>query len=453
MEPYRLHVFVCDQKKPEGAPCCTARGSLQVIDALRREVVSAGLADEVQITTCGSIGLCTRGPNMIVYPEGVWYSGVQPEDVPEIVREHFKGGRVVERLANRDQAALRAEVEISKQKMMAARAANDAAGVLPDEFQQAIQGFRVSRVLLTAIELDVFTAVGEGARADEVAGKLGTDSRATAMLLDALVSIEVLLKEDGRYLNTPLSSRYLMAGAKNDARAALMHTANLWDRWGTLNDCVRQGTSVTYRDMKDRGDDWTKPFISAMHHGSSSRAASVVQATGVEGVRRMLDIGGGSGAYSIAFARANADLRAEVFDLATVVPIAQTHIDEAGLSDRIATRVGDLRTDDFGNEYDLILLSSICHMLGAKANANLLERCFAALSPGGRVVIQDFILDSDRTSPRSAALFAINMLVGTQEGNTYTGDEYESWLRHAGFDDVRHVNLPGPTGLVIGRRK
>ncbi|MEJ2719557.1 MAG: methyltransferase [bacterium] len=452
MEPYRLHVYVCDQRKPEGVPCCSARGSLRVIDALRREVAAAGLGDDVQVTTCGSLGLCTRGPNMVVYPEGVWYSGVQVEDVPVIVEEHFKEGRPVERLLNRDPAALRAEVAENKKKMLAARAANDAAGVLPDDFQQTVRGFQPSRVLLTAIELDLFTAVGTGAAVDDVAARLGTDRRATGMLLNAVVALGILRKREGTYSNTPMSERYLVAGARDDARAALMHTAHLWPRWSTLTDCVRKGTSVTYREMADRGDEWTTAFIAAMHRNAAARAPLVVKAAGLEGARRMLDIGGGSGAYAIAFTRASEDMRAEIFDLPTVLPIAQGHIEEAGLSNRVTTRAGDLRTDDFGDGFDLILLSAICHMLGPDANQNLLERCFAALSPSGRVLIQDFILEPGRTSPRSAALFALNMLVGTPEGSTYTGGEYRSWLEHAGFADVQHITLPGPTALMLGRR-
>jgi (2Fe-2S) ferredoxin/2-polyprenyl-3-methyl-5-hydroxy-6-metoxy-1,4-benzoquinol methylase len=451
MEPYRLHVYVCDQKKPEGVPCCSAHGSARVIDALRREISAARLGDEVQVTTCGSLGLCGRGPNMVVYPEAVWYSGVQVEDVPAIVEEHFKGGRPVERLINRDPAALRAEIDDNKMKMLAALAAKDAAGMLPDEFQQAVRGYQPSRVLLTAIELDVFTAIGDGSECDEVASKLNTDRRAMEKLLDALVALEVLRKEDGTYSNTPMSERYLVAGAADDARTALMHTAHLWQRWSTLTDCVRKGTAVTYREMTDRGDDWTTAFIAAMHRNAAARAPQVVRAVGLEDARRMLDIGGGSGAYAIAFARASRDLRVEVLDLQTVLPIAHKHIEEAGLSDRITTRAGDLRSDDLGSGFDLILLSAICHMLGPAANRNLLQRCFAALSPGGRVCIQDFILESDRTSPRSAALFALNMLVGTEEGSTYTREEYRSWLDHIGFVDIQYIALSGPTALVVGR--
>jgi len=132
-----------------------------MIEALRREVVAQGLANAVQITTCGSLGLCERRPNMVVYPEGVWYSGVRAEDVPEIVDSHFRQGRPVSRLVNTDQAALAAEVCANRDRYLASLRARDAAGVMPDELAQSIRGFQESRVILTALELDLFTAIGK----------------------------------------------------------------------------------------------------------------------------------------------------------------------------------------------------------------------------------------------------------------------------------------------------
>jgi cyclopropane fatty-acyl-phospholipid synthase-like methyltransferase len=166
----------------------------------------------------------------------------------------------------------------------------------------------------------------------------------------------------------------------------------------------------------------------------------------------MLDVGGGSGAYSIAFASANENLKVDLLDLATVVPIAQGHIEKARLAGRIRTRPGDLRADRLGEGYDLVFVSAICHMLGPDENQDLLMRCFGALAANGRVVIQDFILEPEKTAPKSTALFALNMLVGTQAGNTYTEAEYAAWLKAAGFQDVRHVRLPGPSGLIVGTR-
>jgi (2Fe-2S) ferredoxin/predicted O-methyltransferase YrrM len=452
MEAFRHHIYICDQKKAEGAPSCTANGSQQVIDAFRGAIVKQGLSADVQVTTCGSLGLCTRGPNMVVYPEGVWYSGVTVADVEQIVRDHLKGGRVVDRLVSGDQAAIRTEIDGNKQKMLAAFKAREEAGALPDDLQQAVNGFRESRALLTAIELDVFSTVGAGADAKAVAESLGTDPRATESLLNALVALGLLSKRDGTFTNTPVSARYFVAGAEHDSRAALMHTVHLWTRWSTLTDCVRKGTSVTAGQQRARDDEWTTAFIAAMHKNARVRAPMVVRAVGLDGVRRVLDLGGGSGAYSIAFAEARPDLTAEILDLASVVPIAQRHIDEAGLSTRVKTRIGDLNDDTYGTGYDLVFVSAICHMNSPDENRAMFRKALAALAPSGRLVIQDFVLNADKTGPRTGALFALNMLVGTRAGSSYSAEEYVGWLRETGFEEPRRVPLPGPTDLVIARR-
>ena len=455
MQPFRYHVLACDQKKPDGLPCCGARGSAAVIDALRRELGARGLLDVVQVTVTGSLGLCERGPNLVVYPEGVWYSGVTPADVPELVSEHFEHGRPVGRLLNRDEAAVRQEITENRNRMLRALKARDAAGVVPDELMETIRGYQPSRILLSAIELDVFSAVataGGDATAASVARALGADRRATETLLNALVALGVMGKRDGVFANSPLATRFFTAGSPDDARVSLRHNLSLWGTWSNLTETVRTGRPAARGEMATRGEDWTVPFIAAMHRNAALRAPLVVQAVGAAGVRRLLDVGGGSGAYSIAFARANPELSAEVFDLGTVVSIAAQHVAEAGLGSRVRTRVGDLTRDAFGAGYDLVLLSAICHMLGPDENRDLLGRARDALVPGGRVVIQDHVMDEDQTAPRAGALFAINMLVGTPSGSTYSETEYRSFLEAAGFSEVRRIGLPGPNDLMLGVR-
>jgi predicted O-methyltransferase YrrM len=324
---------------------------------------------------------------------------------------------------------------------------------LPDDFLTALRAFQESRVLLTAIELDLFTAVGKGATASQAAHRLGGGERATEMLLNALVALGMLTKQAGLFRNAPLAARYLSAGSPDNVRTALMHSVHVWDRWSTLTACVRAGTSVLRRGPEKRGQDWTQAFIGAMHLNAVARAPAVVSAVGAKGVDRLLDVGGGSGAYSIAFAKARRTLRAEVLDRPEVLPMARGHIAKAGLSDRVKTRAGDLRKDKLGRGYHLILLSAICHMLGPEENLDLFRRSLAALAPGGRIVIQDFILEPDKTAPRVGALFALNMLVGTRSGSSYSEPEYAQWLRQAGFQDVRRIHLPGPSGLMLGTRR
>lgn len=319
------------------------------------------------------------------------------------------------------------------------------------DLRQMMGAFQESRILLSAVELDIFTAVGEGATAWDVAARLNTNPRATETLLNALVALGALTKEQATFHNTPETARFLVTGAPDDARPALMHTVDMWNAWDTLTACVRAGTAVRSPGVEAQDRQWTQHFIAAMHSGARTTARRVVNAVGAGGVKRLLDIGGGSGAYSIEFARANPDVRAEVLDLGPVVPIAQRYIEEAGLTGRVTTRVGDLTKDPFGQDYDLILLSAICHMLSPKENQDLFRRCHRAMAPGGRIVIRDFILEPDRTAPRSAAIFAINMLVATRGGSTYTEGEYRDWLTGAGFREVTRL---APSGdLIVAARR
>ena len=308
---------------------------------------------------------------------------------------------------------------------------------LPD-LLQALRGFQESRVLLTAVELDLLAACGNGADAGAVAAAAGTDARATGMLLNALAALGVVAKDGDRYRCTEAGA------ALARERPGLMHMARLWHTWSALTECVRTGRSER---RGPKGDD-TPHFIAAMHARARTLAADAVRTVDARGVRRLLDVGGGPATFAIAFAQAEPGLRAEVLDLEPVLPIARGHIRDAGLEDRVAVRAGDLRTDPLGRGYDLILVSAICHMLSEEQNADLLARCGRALAPGGRVAIREFILDPDRAGPPQAALFALNMLVGTERGNTYTEAEYRAWLEQAG---CARVTRPDPRGdWIIG---
>lgn len=319
------------------------------------------------------------------------------------------------------------------------------------ELQAKMRGFQESRILLTAVELDLFTAVGKGATAAEVARTAGAHPRATEVLLHALAAMGALGKKHGRFFNTPATQRYLVAGSPEYARPALMHTVNLFDSWATLTACVRAGTAVRQPGVAAQDTQWTESFIEAMHWRAQNDAAELARIARAQDVRRMLDVGGGSGVYSIAFAKANPELHAEVLDLEPVTRIAQRHIRAEGLEKRVTTKTGDLTRDEFGSGWDLILLSAICHMLDAGQNRDLLRRCYRALAPGGRVLIRDFILEPDRISPPHAALFAVNMLVGTKGGSTYTEEEYASWLREAGFSEARRGAADLITGVKAAR--
>ena len=320
---------------------------------------------------------------------------------------------------------------------------------LPEDLLQTLRAWQESRILLSAIELDVFTAVGAGATSAEVARRLGLDPRGTDVLLHAVAALGLLGKQGEVFHNGGTADLHLREGAAHDLRAAIRHNAALWHRWSQLSDVVRTGRPAP-RTAREADDDVS--FIAAMHMNASARAPHLVAALDLSGARRALDLGGGSGAYAMAFARAVPGLHVDIVDTPGVVPLTRRYVAEAGLSDRVEAREGDLRSGSYGQGYDLALLSAVCHMLGREANADLIRRAALALGSGGRLVIQDYVLEPGRTAPRPAAVFAVNMLVNTEAGTNYTEAEYAGWLRAAGLEDVRRVPLDAPTALIVGRR-
>jgi SAM-dependent methyltransferase len=305
---------------------------------------------------------------------------------------------------------------------------------------QSSRAFQESRVLLTALELDLFAALGDGATASELSLKLGTDPRATELLLNALVAVGALLKRDGVFGCTEASQ------ALGPARLGLLHMVHLWDTWSTLTACVKSGKAVATRGPESFPEARTRAFIAAMHARAQDNAEQTARLSGIRDAKRMLDVGGGSGAYSIAFAKACPALQAEILDLGAVVPLAEEYIRAAGLQGRVRVRPGDMRTADFGEDFDLVLLSAVCHMWSEDDNRALIKRCAQALVPGGHLVIREFILDEDRTTPPFAAVFAINMLVGTEHGNSYTEGDYRTWMTEAGLGTMVR---PDPQGEVL----
>jgi SAM-dependent methyltransferase len=170
------------------------------------------------------------------------------------------------------------------------------------------------------------------------------------------------------------------------------------------------------------------------------------------GVSRVLDVGGGSGAYAMEFARATPALSAVVFDLPNVLPLTAGYLAHAGLGDRVALVAGDYDRDELGSGFDLVLLSAIIHSNSPQANRELVRRSVAALNPSGRLVVQDFIVDEGRTGPPFGVMFALNMLVGTPGGDTYTESEVRRWMSEAGLSSVTRRETGFGTSLLVGRR-
>lgn len=320
-----------------------------------------------------------------------------------------------------------------------------------EEIHSLARQFMESRVFLTGFELDIFTILGNSEKtSEEIADEIKADPRATDRLLNALCVTGVIEKKNNRFRNSEVAKRYLVKG-KPDYQGGIMHTVHLWDSWGRLTDSVLKGGSQKEAPFEDRDDVWYKPFIAAMHNRAVKEAPGLVERIDTSGVRKVLDVGGGSGAYSIAFVKKSEHITSTVFDLPNVVPLTQKYVRDAGVEGRVNTVPGDYYSDEFPSGYDLVFLSAIIHSNSPEINISLFKKAAGALNPGGRIVVSDFIMNDDRVSPAFGAFFSLNMLVNTDSGDTYTESEVKEWMAEAGLTFIERKET-GMTGLMIGRK-
>ena len=318
-----------------------------------------------------------------------------------------------------------------------------------EDIRELANSFRESRTFLTAFELKIFTVLDKHLMtSDEAAKKINADSRATDRLMNALCSMGLLKKVHGKFYNSDLSSKYLVEG-KPEFMGNLYHTNNLWNNWSNLTDSVKMGTSVISNKNKSDKDDWVEAFIGAMHYRGVSQGKILAMMIDVSNIKTMLDVGGGSAAFAMEIVKKNPSINAVVLDLSHVIPLTKRYVNEAGLTDKFTFIEGDYLTTDFKDKYDLILLSAIVHINNYDQNKMLIKKCSDALNKNGMIVINDFVMNDDRTKPFHGALFALNMLVGTANGDTFTEKEIRDWFESAGLSKIERKNTSFGSDLMI----
>jgi precorrin-6B methylase 2 len=307
-----------------------------------------------------------------------------------------------------------------------------------------VSSFAASRIILTANNFRIFDhLVFPGKTAQLLSRRISADARATELLLNSLVAIGLLEKKKGVYRNTPVASRYLVSGKPGYQGDILRHYSTLWDNWSGLDTVLKTGKpNRTARDHE--------AFILGMHNLALLKVRNVLAALDLRGAKRVLDLGGGPGTYAMAFARQGKE--AVIMDFPETLKIAKRLIDKEGLSKKISLLPGDFTGEDIGSDYDLIFISQIFHAYDAKTCISMLKKCHQALNRGGKVVAQEFLLDETHTAPPWGALFAINMLVNTPCGRTYTLKEMTGWMKKAGFGNVKTTFLD-ETVLIEGSKK
>ena len=303
------------------------------------------------------------------------------------------------------------------------------------------RSFQPACVLTAAAALDVFSPLhAKPMTAGVLAGELGTDTRATAILLDALAALEFLDKQGEKYSVPEDVAGLLDEKSTDNILPMIRHHANCLRRWVELSKIVQTGKCAEIAPSVRGAEADIEAFIGGMNNISRPVARWVMDKINPLRFGHMLDIGGGPGTWSIAFLRAADGTKATLFDLPAVIPIAGQQFAEAGLTERVNLVGGDYNADVLPKGADLAWLGAICHQNSRQQNRDLFSRVHTALVDDGVIVIRDVIMDTSRTSPVSGALFAVNMLVGTEAGGTYTFDEYSEDLREAGFVEIELVH-------------
>ena len=323
----------------------------------------------------------------------------------------------------------------------------------PNTIREFASSFQKSRILLSGFELDIFTNIEEsGITCNQISHNLNLDEHACERLMNALVSLGFLKKQNKLFFNTAESSAFLSRKSP-DYLGGLMHSNHLWNTWSNLTKVIKTGVSAHPDEINSRGEDWLTPFITAMHDRAKKQAPLQLASIDLSEIKSILDIGGGSGAYSMEFASRKPSIDATVFDLPNVVPITKVFLEKEGFSDKVKTYAGDYTTDDLPGGFDMVFLSAIIHSNSLEVNADLIKKCFGSLNKNGRIVIQDWIMNNDRTQPTPGAVFAINMLVGTESGDCYTEQEVTEMLSAAGFKDISRTEFETGLSRMVAYKK
>jgi len=300
-----------------------------------------------------------------------------------------------------------------------------------DDILEMSQSFRISKILMAANEFDIFTVLSGGPM---TASMLSEELKAPKieLLLNALVALELLEKHGDAYQNSQAAEDFLVIGKEGYVGDMLKRMNRSWDAWDGLENAIFGRRPEL---------NWSELPTLSMEESAYKRAAELAENVDLTGKRRLLDVGGGSGAYSAAFVNTYPGLEAVVFDLPRPIKVTKRLLEEKGMGDRMKTIEGDFEVDDLGSGFDCILISNIVHFQDEKDNKRLLKKAHSALQEGGTVIIHGPVLDEGKTSPKNAAIFSIHMLLKSDGGRTYTWSEIEAWLKEAGFTGPKRIEL------------
>lgn len=330
---------------------------------------------------------------------------------------------------------------------------NDASRPTPDKLLQIITGGWAAAVLGAAARHRLFDALEpEGAEAAAVAEKSGISPRGAQALLDGLTGLAVLERRDGRYHNSPEATAFLLSGSLASLGGMAQVMTHALRDWATLPEAAASGRPSASHTNEMPDNEFWHMLVTAIAPMSVPVVTLVAERLGLArtGAVRWLDVGGGSGVWSAVWLQANPQGQVVQLDWPQVNRIARQYVGQFGVADRLQTLDGDLHTEDFGEaRYDYGIYSHIAHQESAEDNIAVLRKFRRALRPRGTLVINDFVLEDDRTGHPFAMLFSSQMLLSTKSGRAWCRNDYRRWLDEAGFTAVEFLPTRTPATVVL----
>lgn len=310
-----------------------------------------------------------------------------------------------------------------------------------DDLRDAITAYRLPRVLIAAIELNLFTAIGTDSwTIPDLAREMKVSERGLAILCRNLAMAGLLKKQTEIYRNSRLGATALNAKHPAYRGDYLRLITSHWADWGRLLESVKTGLPLDHDEPDE--PDYRRKFTWAMHHRTLETAPKIAAQIDLRGAQTLLDLGGGPGTYAMAFLAKNPRLQATVCDRSAALEVAKEIASTHKAGARLTYLPLDFLTEDFPDAYDVIWYSNVLHIYSPQENQQVFHRALASLNPGGRLLIQDaFLHDRDGLFPEEASLFAVSMLLFTERGNTYSAAETKAWLREAGFGRIKVLKM------------
>jgi ubiquinone/menaquinone biosynthesis C-methylase UbiE len=329
--------------------------------------------------------------------------------------------------------------------------------VTPERIMRFVSGYSGPLIIETALELGIFDLLHkEPKTAAELASATGASLRGIRSMANALVGLELLIPQGQQYSLSPDAAVFLVSHKPSFHGALFRHSVqSLLPRWINLREVVRSGKPIKGVNSEKEGAAWFAEFVEALfplNYAAARALAEHLQLKESKAALTVLDLAAGSGVWGIVLAQASPHVKIRAVDWPEVLKVTERVAEKHGVANRLTLAPGDLLEADFGQNNAVATLGHILHSEGVERSKKLLRKTFEALAPGGTIAIMDFLANEDRTGPPQALIFSVNMLVNTDQGDTYTFGEISGWLKEAGFENARMLEVPAVSPLILANR-